>query len=152
MSLIQRGIKINAIIDNREQVDSKISYEVEKNNVKIEFIPFDEDRSFTPTDDKTLDSQISGGLFGSALGIDPNHVITDGDDFVSPETSYAPEEAVPGQLFDTLDIKVYTSRESGVPFVSEKNHRGDGNTTTFSIGDYPGTLGSVTVSVNKQVK
>ncbi|WP_440923259.1 sarcosine oxidase subunit alpha family protein [Candidatus Pelagibacter sp.] len=35
MSLIQRGIKINAIIDNREQIDSKISYEVEKNNIKI---------------------------------------------------------------------------------------------------------------------
>ena len=35
ISLIQRGIKINAIIDNREQVDSKISYEVEKNNIKI---------------------------------------------------------------------------------------------------------------------
>ena len=35
MSLIQRGIKINAIIDNREQIDSKISYEVEKNNIEI---------------------------------------------------------------------------------------------------------------------
>ncbi len=35
MSLIQRGIKINAIIDNREQVDSKICYDVEKNNIKI---------------------------------------------------------------------------------------------------------------------
>ena len=109
------------------------------NNVKIEFIPFDEDRSFTPTDDKTLDSQISGGLFGSALGIDPNHVITDGDDFVSPETSYAPEEAVPGQLFDNLDIQVYTAPESGVPFIVEKNYFGDGTTTTFGIGQKPGT-------------
>jgi hypothetical protein len=118
------------------------------NNVKIEFIPFDEDRSFTPTDDKTLDSQISGGLFGSALGIDPNHVITDGDDFVSPETSYAPEEAVPGQLFDTLDIQVYTAPESGVPFIVEKNYFGDGTTTTFGIGQKPGTQASVSVIVD----
>ena len=51
-------------------------------------------------------------------------------------------------MFDTVDIKVYTSPESGVPFISEKNHRGNGSTTTFSIGDYPGTLGSVTVAVN----
>ena len=52
--------------------------------------------------------------FNTALGYAPSDIITDGDDFVSPETSYAPEEAVPGQLFDTLDIKVYTSPESGV--------------------------------------
>ena len=118
----------------------------------VEFIPFDSDGILTPTDDRTVDSLVKGGMFKSALGVAPSDSIIEGDEFISPETSFAPEEAVPGQLFDTLDIKVYTSPESGVPFVSEKNHRGDGNTTTFSIGDYPGTLGSVTVSVNKQVK
>jgi len=35
ISLIQKGINIEAIIDNREEVDSKLLYEVEKNNVKI---------------------------------------------------------------------------------------------------------------------
>ena len=35
ISLIQKGINIKAIIDNREEVDSKLLYEVEKNNVKI---------------------------------------------------------------------------------------------------------------------
>ncbi len=59
---------------------------------------------------------------------------------------------MPGQLFDTVDIKVYTSPESGVPFVSSKNHRGDGTTLSFSIGDYPGTLGSVTVAVDGVVQ
>ena len=55
-------------------------------------------------------------------------------------------------MFDTLDIKVYTSPESGVPLISEMNHRGNGSTTTYSIGDYPGTLGSVTVAVNGVVQ
>ena len=114
----------------------------------VEFIPFDDDGVLTPTDDRTLDSIIKGGLFGSAVGSAPSDILLEGDDFISPDTSYAPEETVPGQLFDTLDIKVYTSPESGVPFISSKNHRGDGTTLTFSIGDYPGTLGSVTVSVN----
>ena len=114
----------------------------------VEFIPFDDDGVLTPTDDRTLDSIVKGGLFGSAIGTAPSDILLEGDDFLSPATSYAPEETVPGQLFDTLDIKVYTSPESGVPFVSSKNHRGDGTTLTFSIGDYPGTLGSVTVSVN----
>ncbi len=35
MSLLQRGIKVNAIIDNRVEIDSKLSYEVEKNNIRI---------------------------------------------------------------------------------------------------------------------
>ncbi|MDC0517653.1 sarcosine oxidase subunit alpha family protein [Candidatus Pelagibacter sp.] len=35
ISLIQKGINIEAIIDNREDVDSKLLYEVEKNNIKI---------------------------------------------------------------------------------------------------------------------
>ena len=35
ISLVQKGINVEAIIDNREKVDSKLVYEVEKNNVKI---------------------------------------------------------------------------------------------------------------------
>ncbi len=35
ISLIQKGVNVEAIIDNREDVNSKLIYEVEKNNVKI---------------------------------------------------------------------------------------------------------------------
>ena len=35
ISLIQKGIKVEAIVDNREEVESKLLYEVEKNNVKV---------------------------------------------------------------------------------------------------------------------
>ena len=35
MSMVQRGIKVNAIIDNREEINSKLSYEAEKNNIRI---------------------------------------------------------------------------------------------------------------------
>ena len=118
----------------------------------IEFIPFDDDGVLTPSDDRTLDSIIKGGLFGSALGSAPSDVLLEGDGFVTPDTSYAPEEVVPGQMFDTVDIKVYTSPESGVPFISDLFSRGDGSTTTFPIGDFPGTLGSVTVTVDNVVK
>ena len=122
------------------------------NGVKVELIPFDDDKVLTPTDDRTLDTLVTGGLFASALGTAPSDIITDGDGFVTPDTSYAPEEAVPGQIFETLDFKVYTSPESGVPFISEKNYIADGNTTVFSIGEHPGTLGSVTVAVDGVVQ
>ena len=35
ISLIQKGINVKAIIDNRENVNSKLLYEVEKNNIKV---------------------------------------------------------------------------------------------------------------------
>ncbi len=35
ISLIEKGINIEAIIDNREEINSKLIYEVEKNNIKI---------------------------------------------------------------------------------------------------------------------
>tara|TARA_A100001015_G_scaffold231170_1_gene261693 strand:+ start:210 stop:13220 length:13011 start_codon:yes stop_codon:yes gene_type:complete len=126
--------------------------ETPEENALVEFIPFDDDGVLTPTDDRTLDTIIKGGLFTSALGHAPSDIVLEGDAFVSPDTSYAPEETVPGQLFDTVDIKVYTSPESGVPFISERNYKGDGTTTTFSIGDVPGTLGSVTVAVDGVIK
>ena len=56
--------------------------------VKVEFIPFDDDGVQTPTDDRTLDSLVSGGLFGSALGVDPDHVITDGDEWRDEYNEY----------------------------------------------------------------
>ena len=35
ISLIQKGIKVEAIVDNREEIESKLLYEVEKNNIKV---------------------------------------------------------------------------------------------------------------------
>ncbi len=35
ISLIQKGINIEAIIDNREEINSKLIYEVEKSNIKV---------------------------------------------------------------------------------------------------------------------
>ena len=116
--------------------------------VKVELILFDDDKVLTPTDDRTLDSLISGGLFSSAVGVSPGDIIQDGDAFVTPETSFAPEENVPGQIFDTLDIKVYTSPESGVPFIVDKTYRGDSSTTTFDIGQQPGTQAGVMVTID----
>jgi hypothetical protein len=144
--------KLSDVVRGDGSTTTFIISETPEENALVEFIPFDDDGVLTPTDDRTLDSIVKGGLFTSALGHAPSDIVLEGDDFVSPDTSYAPEEVVPGQLFDTLDIKVYTSPESGVPFISEMNHGGNGSTTTFSIGDYPGSLGSVTVSVDGVVQ
>ena len=144
--------KLSDVIRGDGSTTSFTISEIVEENALVEFIPFDDDGVLTPTDDRTLDSLVKGGLFTSALGHAPSDIILEGDAFVSPDTSYAPEEVLPGQMFDTVDIKVYTSPESGVPFISELNYTGDGTETTFSIGDFPGSLGSVTVAVDGMVQ
>ena len=66
------------------------------------------DGSFLP-DTLTLDSVVTGGnlAYGTATGLNSEDITIDGDGFVTPTTSKGPEELVPGQLLDTLDIKVY---------------------------------------------
>jgi hypothetical protein len=64
------------------------------NGVKVELIPFDDDKVLTPTDDRTLDTLLSGGLFGSAMGIAPSDIITDGSGFITTVNNYAPEEVL----------------------------------------------------------
>ena len=150
--------KLSTTIIGTGSAQTITSIPVQNENALIELIPADDDGVLTPTDDRTLDSIVKGGLFtkdglyASALGSAPSDINVDGDEFLSSTTSYAPEEVVPGQIFDTVDIKVYTSPESGVPLITENTYIGNGSTTTFSIGDYPGTLASVTVSVDGVVK
>ena len=122
------------------------------NSVKVEFIPFDDDTVLTPTDDRTLDTLMSGGLFNSVLGKSPSDIIVEGDTFISPDTSYSPEENIPGSMFDTLDIKVYTTPLSGVPFIVNKSYAGDDSTVSFSIGQKPGTSAGVLVTVNNEMQ
>jgi hypothetical protein len=61
-----------------------------------------------------LDTSLSGGNwdnsgnFVGALGYSPEDLIVDGDQFMSPNVSYAPEEFVPGHTVDSLGVNVYT--------------------------------------------
>jgi hypothetical protein len=63
-----------------------------------------------------LDSAIEAGSWDStgmlgALGVSPDELIIDGDTFVNSNSSYAPEECVPGQVGESLGINVYTKSE-----------------------------------------
>jgi hypothetical protein len=43
------------------------------------------------------------------LGTRATDINVDGGEFVGPYESHAPEELVPGAVFDTMDLRVYTS-------------------------------------------
>ena len=100
-----------------------------------------------------LDTALSGGnlAYSTATGIAPDDINVDGDDFVTPATSYAPEEVVPGQVMDAVAIKVYNRPSGGCPNIMFKNHVGDGVTTGFTIGQYFATDRSVIVKVDDTV-
>ena len=55
-----------------------------------------------------IDSIIQSNYTDNALGTRPEDIIVDGGAFVDRFSSHAPEEMVPGIMFDTLDIKVLT--------------------------------------------
>lgn len=71
-----------------------------------------------------LDSTIEAGTWNTltnslsgALGINPDDIIIDGDGFITPNTSYGPEELVPGFVNDSIGINVYTRNTDGSPIV-----------------------------------
>ena len=70
------------------------------------------------------------------LGIRPEDMITDGAAYIDSYNSHAPEEFIPGHMFDALDIRVKTisaSSESGAPGYRVVAYYADDFTKTFSF-------------------
>jgi hypothetical protein len=103
--------------------------------------------------DRDYDTKISGGdiSYSTATGLAPEDINLDGDDFISPATSYAPEEVVPGHVLDTLAIKVYHRPSGGSPNIVFNNHTADGSTVEFKIGQYFSNNSSVIVKVGNTI-
>jgi len=110
------------------------------------------DGTYTPNA-SSFDSIILGGdlSYGNASGIKPDDINVDGDNFVTPDTSYAPEENVPGQLFDNVSISVYTLNRDRAPLIISKNYLTDGVTTEFAIGQLPCTNNGVIVKLDNLI-
>ena len=77
------------------QVISGIEYP----GIKVTGNPFLDDGS-------TLDTTLYSSFTDTQLGIRPEDMITDGSGYVDTYSSHAPEEFLPGKMFDALSIKV----------------------------------------------
>ena len=101
------------------------------------FRPADSDGSLAIVDKNLLDADVSGGVFGSyvtANGTTPEEIIIEGDSFISPDQVPAPEENIPGQVLESVSIKVFHSMTSGAPIMVSKVYTTDGVLVTFDIG------------------
>ena len=93
----------------------------------------------------------TGGISTTALGNNPSDIIIDGEyGFVTPSTSYAPEEVVPGYTMDALGINVYTKNKFGSPVVINNNTYVVSTTTNsnFLLSTLPTTIDNILVSYN----
>ena len=107
------------------------------------------DGSVIPDGD-SYDTALSGGdlAYSTAAGINAEEIIVDGDGFVTPTTSSGPEELVPGQVLDTLDIKVYTRDSGGQGAVYNQNYIVSNEQTEYDLGAIAGNNDSIFVKVN----
>ena len=104
------------------------------------------DGSVTPDPD-SYDMALTGGdlAYSTAKGVNPEEIIVDGDGFVTPTTSGGPEELVPGQVLDTLDIKVYTRESGGQGVIYSQSYIMDSAVTVYDLEVTPGNADSVIV-------
>ena len=96
-------------------------------------------------------TNITGALLTGALGINPDDVTLDGDGFFTPNTSYAPEELVPGQTLDSLGIDVYTKSNQGAPLIFTGIFHALANTiSSVVLPILPSTGAAITVTSGSQ--
>ena len=110
------------------------------------------DGSFLPDPD-AYDTLLTGGdlAYNTATGILSQDIIVDGDGFVTPTTSKGPEELVPGQVLDTVDIQVYDRSGETGSRINSYNYLGNGSTAVFAIDSLPQSQEGVFVKVNNQI-
>ena len=110
------------------------------------------DGSFLPDGD-SFDTLLEGGnlTYGNASGVNAEDIIVDGDLFVTPITSSGPEELVPGQILDTVDIKVYERVGKGQGEVYNQNYITDGATSEYDLGLFPNSDDAVIVKLGNEI-
>ena len=101
-----------------------------------------------------IDTRLDGGdlPYTTATGLNPDDILVDGDGFVTPTTSPAPEEVVPGQVVDTLAVKVYERSVSGSAVIKVSNYIASGSNANFSFGQYINNKQAIVVKSNNVIK
>jgi hypothetical protein len=105
------------------------------------FRPIESDGSVVITDDNILDTRLSGGslsaisgAYATATGTTAEEIAITGGKFIDPTVVPAPEENVPGQVIESVSIKVYNSAIAGAATLQSNVKTANGTDTEFVIG------------------
>ena len=113
----------------------------------------DSDGSFIP-DPESYDTKLTGGdlAYQTATGLRAEDINIDGDGFVTPTTSKGPEEVVPGQVLDTLDMRVYETPVDGRSRITTRNYVANGIDSVYNSGTVPVKSDNVFVKVDNIIQ
>lgn len=107
----------------------------------IIFRTLDSDGTVKVSDVNLIDTNLSGGTletmrgaYITATGRNAEDIIIDGEKFISPDQVPATEENVPGQVLDSVSIKVFHSKLSGAPSMMATVFPTVAGVRTYSIG------------------
>ena len=123
------------------------------------FRPIESDGSVSITDPNILDTNLSGGslsaisgAYVTATGTTAEEIQITGGKFIDPTNVPAPEENVPGQVIESVSIKVYNNKVSGSAAMQSKVTISNGIDTEFAIGQTILETHSLFVYVNNIAK
>jgi hypothetical protein len=111
------GLNLPLLIDGVDYPGVQVSAPTFSQNTGFDVGNFDvnpfDNISYGPEGRPTYDPAILDAIYESSfldpyLGTRATDINVDGGEFVGPYESHAPEELVPGAVFDTLDLRMYT--------------------------------------------
>ncbi len=136
-------------------VDLPIALHTQAGDILI-FRSSDSDGTVIISDSNVLDTNLSGGnlnntnsIYTTATGKTVDEIVVYGEKFISPSQVPAPEENIPGQVLDSVSIKVFNSVNIGSTNVLSKVYFGNGVDRKFSIGQSILDFKSVIVYLDK---
>lgn len=120
------------------------------------FRPIESDGSVIINDPSIIDTRVSGGSLAvmegayiTATGKTVEEIVIDGDRFVNTDNVPATEENIPGQVLESVSIKVYHTPLQGAAPLQNRLYFGDGVTVSYDIGLVILESSSLLVYVNK---
>ena len=138
------GLDLPLLIDGVDYPGVQVSAPTFSQNTGFDVGNFDinpfDNISYGPEGHPTYDPAILDAIYESQfldpyLGTRATDINVDGGEFVGPYESHAPEELVPGAIFDTMDFRVYSRNIT--------SYTGDGSTA----GPYAVPAGATDVEV-----
>ena len=127
-----------------------------ENGDTLIFRPMDSDGTVNIIDVNIIDTALTGGSLSAvsgayitATGTAAEDIVVDGSKFISPDQVPAPEENVPGQVIDSVSIKVFHTVKTGATPLQSRVLTGNGVDTRFTIGLTIIDSSSVMVYVDK---
>jgi hypothetical protein len=124
----------NYLLVNNANVHATVANVMPTGTADVELIYFDD------ANNSRLDTIIQSSYTDTALGTRPEDINVDGGAYVDQYNSHAPEELIPGRMYDTLSLKVMHNN-SGYSWAWEYFYDMNGSRQYYRLSDqYSTTL------------